>query len=132
MVSGGEGQRTRVGRALGRRRARLVVLDEPFRGLDLPTRRELLTMARGWWRGATLLWVTHDIAETEQFHRVLVIDGGRIVEDGAPASSRPGRVRATRAGPRRPRAARARVVGQRSGAGSGSSAARSARGHVGP
>jgi ATP-binding cassette subfamily B protein len=84
LVSGGEGQRTRVGRALARRGARLVVLDEPFRGLDLATRRELLATARRWWRDATLLWVTHDIAETEAFDRVLVIDGGRIVEDGAP------------------------------------------------
>jgi ATP-binding cassette subfamily B protein len=84
LVSGGEGQRTRVGRALARRGARLVVLDEPFRGLDLSTRRELLTSTRRWWRGATLLWVTHDIVETEHFDRVLVIDGGRIVEDGAP------------------------------------------------
>jgi ATP-binding cassette subfamily B protein len=38
------------------------------------------------------LWVTHDIAETESFGRVLVIDAGRIVEDGDPAElgSRPG------------------------------------------
>jgi ATP-binding cassette subfamily B protein len=85
MVSGGEGQRTRVGRALARKRARLVILDEPFRGLDLPARRELLAMVRSWWRDATLLWVTHDIAETEPFPRVLVVEGGRVVEDGAPA-----------------------------------------------
>jgi ATP-binding cassette subfamily B protein len=92
MISGGEGQRTRVGRALARRHARLVVLDEPFRGLDLATRRELLAMVRRWWRDATLLWVTHDIVETERFDRVLVIDGGRIVEDGDPAvlCGRPG------------------------------------------
>lgn len=92
LVSGGEGQRTRVGRAMARKRARLVVLDEPFRGLDLTTRRELLAMVREWWRDATLLWVTHDIAETEQFRRVLVIDGGRIIEDGDPAElgRRPG------------------------------------------
>jgi len=92
LISGGEGQRTRVGRALARQQARLVILDEPFRGLDLATRRELMAMARQWWRRATLLWVTHDIAETESFGRVLVIDGGRIVEDGDPAElgDRPG------------------------------------------
>jgi ABC-type bacteriocin/lantibiotic exporter with double-glycine peptidase domain len=85
MVSGGEGQRTRVGRALAKQRARLVILDEPFRGLDLSTRRELMAMVRAWWPDATLLWVTHDIAETEGFARVLVVDGGQIVEDAAPA-----------------------------------------------
>jgi ATP-binding cassette subfamily B protein len=92
LVSGGEGQRTRVGRALARKRARLVVLDEPFRGLDRSTRRELMATVRRWWQGATLLWVTHDIAETERFDRVLVIDRGRIVEDASPAelAARPG------------------------------------------
>jgi ABC-type bacteriocin/lantibiotic exporter with double-glycine peptidase domain len=84
MVSGGEGQRTRVGRALARRRARLVILDEPFRGLDIETRRQLMAMAREWWKDATLMLVTHDIAETESFDRVLVIDGGKIAEDGNP------------------------------------------------
>jgi len=85
MVSGGEGQRVRIGRALARPRARLVILDESFRGLDLPTRRELLTMAQARWSQATLLCVTHDIAETERFARVLVVEDGRIVEDGHPA-----------------------------------------------
>jgi ABC-type bacteriocin/lantibiotic exporter with double-glycine peptidase domain len=92
MVSGGEGQRTRVGRALARRRARLVVLDEPFRGLDLTTRRELLATVRAWWAESTILWITHDIAETVQLARVIVIDAGRIVEDGDPRelARRPG------------------------------------------
>jgi ABC-type bacteriocin/lantibiotic exporter with double-glycine peptidase domain len=85
MVSGGEGQRTRVGRALARRKARLVILDEPFRGLDIETRRQLMAMVREWWSDATLMLVTHDIAETDTFGRVLVIDGGKVVEDGDPA-----------------------------------------------
>ena len=34
LVSGGEGQRVRFGRGLGRPHARLVILDEPFRGLE--------------------------------------------------------------------------------------------------
>src|SRR5262249_59492430 len=83
-VRGGGGRGSRGGRARGRRRRGRVGLGEPFRGLDLATRRELLAMVRRWWRDATVLWVTHDIAETEPFDRVLVIDGGRIVEDGAP------------------------------------------------
>lgn len=85
LVSGGEGQRVRFGRALVRREARLVVLDEPFRGLDRTRRRELLARARELWRGATLLCVTHDVAETLDFERVLVVEGGRVVED-APAA----------------------------------------------
>lgn len=84
LVSGGEGQRVRLGRALLRRDARLVILDEPFRGLDREKRRELLGRARDYWRGATILCITHDLSETQGFERVLVIERGRIAEDGAP------------------------------------------------
>jgi ABC-type multidrug transport system ATPase subunit len=59
-------------------------MDEPFRGLDRRRRHELLARARTFWRNATLLCVTHDISETQMFDRVLVIDSGRIVEDGSP------------------------------------------------
>lgn len=85
LVSGGEGQRVRLGRAMLRRDARLVILDEPFRGLDRGLRRVLLARARRLWERATLLCVTHDVGETLTFERVLVVDGGRVVEDGAPA-----------------------------------------------
>jgi ATP-binding cassette subfamily B protein len=84
LVSGGEGQRVRLGRSLGRAAARLVILDEPFRGLDREQRRELLERARRWWAEATLICITHDLAETLSFGRVLVIEGGRVVEDGSP------------------------------------------------
>jgi ATP-binding cassette subfamily B protein len=76
---------------------RLVILDEPARGLDRDTRHELIAGAREHWRGATLLCITHDVAETAGFERVLVVEGGRIVEDGAPnelAAREEGRYRA--------------------------------------
>ena len=92
LVSGGEGQRVRLGRAMARPGVRLVILDEPFRGLDRERRRELLARARSMWREATLLCVTHDVGETRAFDRVVVIEGGQIVEDSAPAdlAKRPG------------------------------------------
>jgi ATP-binding cassette subfamily B protein len=86
LVSGGEGQRVRFGRALLRRSVRLALLDEPFRGLDRQSRRELLTRARGHWESTTLLCVTHDVGETMGFPRALVMENGRIVEDGNPAA----------------------------------------------
>jgi ABC-type transport system involved in cytochrome bd biosynthesis fused ATPase/permease subunit len=84
LVSGGEGQRVRLGRAMHRTGARLAILDEPFRGLDRQQRRELLVRTRSHWRDATLLCVTHDVGETLSFPRVLVVEAGRVVEDGAP------------------------------------------------
>lgn len=84
LLSGGEGQRVRLGRAMLKPGVRLVILDEPFRGLDRERRRELLVRARRLWANATLLCITHDVGETRDFERVLVVDKGRIVEDGSP------------------------------------------------
>ncbi len=86
LVSGGEGQRVRLGRAMLRGDARLVILDEPFRGLDRDKRRALMLRARQMWQGATLLCITHDVGETMNFERVLVVEGGKIVEDDSPRS----------------------------------------------
>jgi ABC-type transport system involved in cytochrome bd biosynthesis fused ATPase/permease subunit len=84
LVSGGEGQRVRLGRALGKKDARCVILDEPFRGLGRVQREQLLVNARTLWQQATLLCITHDISETQSFPRVLVLQNGQIAEDGCP------------------------------------------------
>jgi ATP-binding cassette subfamily B protein len=74
----------RLGRALLRRNVRLAILDEPFRGLDREKRRNLLRRARERWQHTTLLCITHDVSETLQFPRVVVIEGGHIIEQGDP------------------------------------------------
>ncbi len=84
LLSEGEGQRVRVARAMLKRRAHLVIMDEPFRGLDRQSRRELLAATRQWWPEATVLCVTHEVVETTDFDHVLVLEGGRIVEQGDP------------------------------------------------
>jgi ATP-binding cassette subfamily B protein len=85
-ISGGEGQRVRLARALLHTNARLVILDEPFRGLERERRRDLLERSRRLWHGATVLCITHDVGETLAFDRVLVVSEGRIIEDGEPAA----------------------------------------------
>ena len=67
LVSGGEGQRVRIGRAIHKSNPRLVVLDEPFSGLERDRRRNLLTNLRHRWQKSTLLCVTHDISDTLSF-----------------------------------------------------------------
>jgi len=82
-MSGGEKQGVAITRALYFD-AELVILDEPFRGLDREKRRRLLGCARELWRDCTLLCITHDIEETRDFDRVLVVEQGRVAEDGTP------------------------------------------------
>lgn len=91
-LSGGEGQRLRIGRGLARKDVRLVLLDEAFRGLDRQHRGRMLDRIRARSRGATLVCVTHDAEHALTFDRVIAIDGGRIIEEGAPTelAARPG------------------------------------------
>lgn len=86
LVSGGEGQRVRIARGFLRSHPRFVVLDEAFRGLERSRRETLLKLARERWRDATLLCITHDVDHTRNFDRVLVLEAGRIVEHGSPAT----------------------------------------------
>ena len=80
FISGGEGQRVRLGRGMAREGVRLVILDEAFRGLDRPKRRSLLAEARRWWPRATLLCISHDVGDTLDFDRVVVVERGLVVE----------------------------------------------------
>jgi ABC-type bacteriocin/lantibiotic exporter with double-glycine peptidase domain len=84
LLSGGEAQRVRFARSMLRDNVRLIILDEPFRGLDRDTRRELLRRARQYWSHCTLLCITHDLEETKSFDRVLVVENGSVVEHGTP------------------------------------------------
>jgi ABC-type bacteriocin/lantibiotic exporter with double-glycine peptidase domain len=85
LVSGGQGQRVRMARAMLRTGVRLAILDEAFRGLDRDKRARLLQSARTLWKGVTLLCVSHDVVQTKGFDRVLVIENGRVVENAPPA-----------------------------------------------
>ncbi len=87
-LSGGQVSRVGLARALAAR-PRMLLLDEPFGALDPETRLALAdrleTLHRA--EGLTTLLVTHDLADALlRADIVLVLDGGRIVAAGAPAS----------------------------------------------
>jgi ABC-type nitrate/sulfonate/bicarbonate transport system ATPase subunit len=85
-LSGGEARRVHLARALALE-ADVLLLDEPFAGLDVPTRAELLYDAASALRDprrATLV-VVHDRAEAWALaDRVLVMLDGRVAAEGAP------------------------------------------------
>src|SRR5436309_8456323 len=82
-LSGGEQQRVGIARAMVARPG-ILLCDEPFGALDPIVRRELqdsFTAIREE-RNATIVFVTHDLAEAMRVaERVVVFDGGRIVAD---------------------------------------------------
>lgn len=83
-LSGGEGQRVRIARALGVDKLRLVILDEPCRGLDRAAREQLLQKIRTTHAQATLICITHDISEAIKFPHVIVVSQGTLLEQGNP------------------------------------------------
>jgi molybdate transport system ATP-binding protein len=85
QLSGGEAQRVSVARALAAE-PRLLLLDEPMAALDVAVAPALRQMLRRVLRGRAALVVTHDVLDALLLaDRVLVMDGGRVVEAGSTA-----------------------------------------------
>lgn len=83
-LSGGEKKRVALAGLLAYE-PRLLVFDEPTAGLDPRARRQLIELVLA--LEATCLFATHDLAfVAESCARTIVIDGGRIVADGATAT----------------------------------------------
>lgn len=85
-LSVGQRQRVAFG-AVAVMQPRLLLLDEPTRGLDMSAKRQLLDLCRTWLAaGAALLLVTHDVEFTaEVADQVLILEEGRIAAAGSPA-----------------------------------------------
>ena len=89
-LSGGEVQRVALARALALE-PDIVLLDEPFTGLDQPTREELVSATITELRRlhATTVFVTHDRAEAlAMADRVVILAQGRVRQLGSPAEVR--------------------------------------------
>jgi ABC-type Fe3+/spermidine/putrescine transport system ATPase subunit len=87
-LSGGQQQRVALARALIMR-PRLLLLDEPLSALDLKLRQDMQAELARIHReiGGTFLFVTHDQGEAFALaDRLIVMDGGSIVQDGSPHS----------------------------------------------
>jgi ATP-binding cassette, subfamily B, bacterial len=65
-----------------------LILDEATSSLDLPSERLVQRALRTLLRGRTAVIIAHRLSTVEIADRVLVVDGGRVVEDGAPADLR--------------------------------------------
>lgn len=84
-LSGGQKQRVAIAGVMAMR-PRCIILDEPTAMLDPNGRREVIRTVQQLNRqeGITVLLITHYMEEAVEADRIIVMDDGRIVMDGAP------------------------------------------------
>ncbi len=81
-LSGGQRQRICLARALIKRPA-ILILDEPTSAIDPESSALIQESIHRWHEGKTMLVISHQFTGMEQFHRILVMRNGRIVEQGS-------------------------------------------------
>ena len=84
QLSGGQQQRVAIARALALE-PKVLICDESVSMLDAEVQTEVLALLRELQRdlGLAMIFVTHDLSVASGFcHRVIVLDKGRIVEEG--------------------------------------------------
>ncbi|WP_090138887.1 lipid A export permease/ATP-binding protein MsbA [Limnohabitans sp. DM1] len=84
-LSGGQRQRLAIARALYKD-APILILDEATSALDNASERLVQEALQQLMKGRTTLIVAHRLSTIEHANRVVVMDKGRIVEQGAPAA----------------------------------------------
>lgn len=82
FLSNGQRQSVAIARALYREPA-IVVFDEATSGIDVETARVIHHSLTGFLRDRTAFIVTHDIETVRLADRILVLEDGRIVEEGS-------------------------------------------------
>ena len=86
-LSGGQRQRLGIARAL-LKNAPIVVLDEATSALDSASEIEIQRALEVLMRDRTVLAIAHRLSTVAKYDRVVVLQHGRIVEDGPPAELR--------------------------------------------
>lgn len=81
-LSGGQRQRLALARAL-LRHTPIVLLDEPTSSLDLATEEQVWRNVQGLLAGRTAIIIAHRLSTARMADRIVVLDGGRIVEAGS-------------------------------------------------
>src|ERR1043166_6936952 len=80
-LSGGQKQRTSIARAIIRD-PRILILDDALSSVDTYTEEEILRKLRTVMKDRTSIIISHRISTVKGADHIVVLDGGRVVEDG--------------------------------------------------
>lgn len=84
-LSGGQWQKIALARAFMREEADILVLDEPTAALDAEAEHAVFERFRALARGRTTIVISHRFPTVRMADRIVVIEGGRILEQGTHA-----------------------------------------------
>jgi ATP-binding cassette, subfamily B, bacterial len=82
-LSGGQWQKIALARAFMREEADILVLDEPTAALDAEAEHAIFLRFRTLAAGRTTFLISHRFSTVRMADRILVLEGGRIIEDGS-------------------------------------------------
>jgi ATP-binding cassette subfamily B protein len=83
-LSGGQRQRLAIARAF-LRDAPIILLDEPTSALDTEAEHAIQAALARLFKGRTVIAIAHRLSTLAAFDRILVLDRGGVIEEGAPA-----------------------------------------------
>lgn len=81
-LSGGQWQKVALSRAFMREHADILVLDEPTAAMDAGAEARVFEHFRKLARDKMVILISHRFSTVRQADQILVVDGGRIVEQG--------------------------------------------------
>jgi ATP-binding cassette, subfamily B, bacterial len=84
-LSGGQWQKLAIARAFMREEADILVLDEPTAALDAEAEKAVFDRFRALTKGRTTILISHRFPTVRMADRILVIEGGRMIEQGTHA-----------------------------------------------